>query len=124
MKQLILSLIMAVAVLLPLTTEAKVCKIKGTNDTIELTGSSHAPNSVNLVLSNDGPAMANVHITITVTYRHNQYNASTKTKVYTETKRINPYGDTPVTIPIDDIVDTFYIYDSFTLDSLTGEKCN
>lgn len=123
MKQLILSLIMAVAVLLPFATEAKVCKIKGTNDTIELTGSSHASNTVNLVLSNDGPAMANVHITITVTYRHEQ-NSSKITKVYTETKRINPYGDTAVTIPINDVVDTYYVYDSFTLDSLTGEKCN
>lgn len=123
MKQLILSLIMAVAVLLPLTTEAKVCKIKGTDDTIELTGSSHASNTVNLVLSNDGPAMANVHITITVTYRHQSRNIKI-TKVYTETRRINPYGDTAVTIPINDVVDTYYVYDSFTLDSLTGEKCN
>lgn len=123
MKKLLLSLFVVIGILLPITANAQICRIAGTNDTIELFDSSHAGNVIKMTFSNDSRSAANVSVVITVTYRCNNL---TITRTYKKKALIQPLQSTEVSVIIKESIiedNRTYNFESYTVDSITGTKC-
>lgn len=125
MKKLLLSLFVVIGILLPITANAQICRIAGTNDTIELFDSSHAGNVIKMTFSNDSRSAANVSVVITVTYRQPQ-NPTPITRTYKKKALIQPLQSTEVSVIIKESIiedNRTYNFESYTVDSITGTKC-
>lgn len=103
---------------------AQICKISGTNDTIEVFGANYNNGTIEIILSNDSKFGANVSIAVEVKYVNGK---TTEVRSFQKKALAKPMQSTVVTMNVPTSVSALnnvLQYDSFTVKSISGNKCD
>lgn len=124
MKYIAILTLFLVALCTPNYTDAQVCNIKGTYDTVEVAYDSYdaATNKLTVSVNSDSQQAANITITATVNYKNGNV---TKTQTYTERVIAQPCTSSicEITVPSSVTISNWkYTFSDYTL-SISGNKC-
>ncbi|MDE5567166.1 MAG: hypothetical protein K2J12_01865 [Muribaculaceae bacterium] len=128
MKRIIFILVCAVVFLMSNTINAdEICRIKGTNDTVEVFSKNYDSglNTLTITFSNDGQSAANLTVSVKVTYKLE--NSTIRiSKTYSDKHFANANGSSVLKMRIPNSINEnnrTYTLEDFEIVSLEGNKC-